>query len=453
MNSMNLSTNRRLPVKIAIASVLFILLLPGKLAAQVPDPERDQLLNGLRVLIWSRPGDQNVLLKIRIHSGAVFDTAGKAGTMALLGDILFPDATTRDFFREEMGGRLEVRTDYDEIEITALGRSDNFDRIVDILRAGLVTTPITPENLTKVRDARVKEIKNAVPTPGDLADEAIRKRLLGSFPYSRPVDGTLESLGRIERGDLMLARERFLNANNATLTIIGGVDHGRAMRALQQLLGAWNKSTQLVPASFRQPDPPDPSTLTVELTDAQKAEVRVAVRGVSRSDPDYAAAMVLASVAQVRWRKIASDQDRSSFFVRHEGHLLPGLFVVGASVNTADASRTVTEAEQLLKSLVSSPVSAAEFDSAKSELPALPGPQAPPEAIANAFLDIDTFGLLPISDQLRSRAQLSVADVQRVAGRLFRDPQTAAVTLGSFKRISEKTAVPAVQLPPKKPGR
>src|SRR5215472_17444192 len=123
MNSMNLSTNRRLPVKIAIASVLFILLLPGKLAAQVPDPERDQLLNGLRVLIWSRPGDQNVRLKIRIHSGAVFDTAGKAGTMALLGDILFPDATTRDFFREEMGGRLEIRTDYDEIEITALGRS------------------------------------------------------------------------------------------------------------------------------------------------------------------------------------------------------------------------------------------------------------------------------------------------------------------------------------------
>jgi zinc protease len=324
---------------------------------------------------------------------------------------------------------------------------------VDILRGGLVTTPITPDNLTKVRDARLKGIRNAAPSPADLADESIRKRLLGSFPYSRPVDGTVESLGKIERGDLMLARERFLNANNATLTIIGGVSHARAMPALQQLLGAWNKSTELVPASFRQPDPPDPSTLTVELTDTQKAEVRVAVRGVSRSDPDYLATMLLAQVANARWQKLASDQDRSSFFARHEAHLLPGLFVVGASVNASEATRTVAAAQQLLKTLVSSPVSAAEFEAARAQLPSLPGPQATPEAVANAFLDIDTFGLPSLADQMQSRAKLSVGDVQRVAGRLFRDPQTAAVTLGSFKRIFEKTTEPTVQFPAKKPGR
>ena len=67
-------------------------LLPGVSLAQAPEPQREQLLNGLGILLWSRPGDQNVLLKLRIHSGAAFDPAGKAGTMALLGDILFPDA-------------------------------------------------------------------------------------------------------------------------------------------------------------------------------------------------------------------------------------------------------------------------------------------------------------------------------------------------------------------------
>jgi hypothetical protein len=67
-----------------------------------PEPEREQLLNGLRVLFWHRPGDQDVLLKLRIHSGAAFDMAGKGGQMAIFGDIL-PEATTREYFTEEMG--------------------------------------------------------------------------------------------------------------------------------------------------------------------------------------------------------------------------------------------------------------------------------------------------------------------------------------------------------------
>ena len=53
--------------------------------------------------------------------------------------------------------------------------------------------------------------------------------------------------------DLMLARERFLNSNNATLAIIGGVTKTRAMRALRQILGPWRKSEQIVPTTFRQP--------------------------------------------------------------------------------------------------------------------------------------------------------------------------------------------------------
>src|SRR6478672_12785618 len=117
-------------------------------------PERFELLNGLRVLLLSRPGDQDVLLKLRIHSGSAFDLAGKGGSMALLGDLLFPDPATREFFTEEMQGRLNVVTDYDSITVTLQGRTREFERIVEILRTALVTTQLTPENVTKVRNGR-----------------------------------------------------------------------------------------------------------------------------------------------------------------------------------------------------------------------------------------------------------------------------------------------------------
>ena len=64
--------------RLAIATCL-VCVIVQTFNAQTPEPQADQLLNGLRILLWSRPGDQTVVLKLRIHSGAAFDTAGKAG--------------------------------------------------------------------------------------------------------------------------------------------------------------------------------------------------------------------------------------------------------------------------------------------------------------------------------------------------------------------------------------
>ena len=179
-----------------------------------------------------QPGGQDVLVKLRIHSGAAFDLAGKAGTMALLGDLLFPDPNTREYFTDEMQGRLAVSTDYDSITITMQGRTREFERIIEILRNALVTTQLTPENVAKAREGRIKIIKETTILPATVADRAIAARLFGDFPYGRPYGGTVESLERIERADVMQARERFLNPNNSTLVIVGDLQPSRARRVL-----------------------------------------------------------------------------------------------------------------------------------------------------------------------------------------------------------------------------
>jgi zinc protease len=143
-----------------VLATALLALVHCSVPAQAPaEPERARLLNGLRIVIWSRPGDQDVLLKLRVHSGAAFDLAGKAGSMALLGDILFPDPTTREYFTDEMQGRLNVTTNYDSLTITMQGRAREFERIVEILRTALVTPQLTPENVAKVREGRIKVIK------------------------------------------------------------------------------------------------------------------------------------------------------------------------------------------------------------------------------------------------------------------------------------------------------
>ena len=426
-------------LSLILSVCLLIGLLPMVSQGQTPEPQREQLLNGLRILMWPRQGDQNVLLKLRIHSGAAFDVTGKAGTMALLADILFPDVATREYFTQEMGGRLEVETDHDAVTITLQGRASEFDRIVDILRGALVTTELTPENVVKVRDARIKALAGGKPSAGEIADRAIAARLLGSFPYANPAAGTAESLARIERADLMLARDRFLSPNNATLLVIGGVEPRRAMRALRQLLGGWRKSDQLVPASFRQPTPPD-SRILIANSGAPKAEVRLATRGLARSDHDYFAVNLLAAIARERWQKLLPDP-KGSFFVRQDAYALPGMFLMGASVDTSAVARTLESARGVLKSLVDSPVTALELERARNVVLAVMNRQlSPDDLLSDQWLDSDTYSLPPVSEQLRAWNAIAPADLQRVAARLFGEPAIASVVVGNAEDIKAQLA-------------
>src|SRR5882672_12717158 len=176
---MNLAVSKDF-LRNTVLAVCLLTLLHSAVPAQIPmEPERSRLLNGLRVLVWPRAGDQNVLLKLRVHSGAAFDLAGKAGSMALLGEILFPDPTTREYFTEEMQGRLNVITDYDSLTITMQGRAREFERIIEILRTAVATPQLTPENVAKAREGRIKVIRETSISPAMVADRAIGSRLFG----------------------------------------------------------------------------------------------------------------------------------------------------------------------------------------------------------------------------------------------------------------------------------
>jgi zinc protease len=447
-------------------SALYFLLLVQTVAAQVsPEPQREQLLNGLRLLLWVKPGDPDLLLKLRIHSGAAFDLAGKAGQMTLLGDMLFPDPATNDFFTNEMGGKLNVTVNYDSITVTMVGKAEQFEHIVEVLRNALLSTQLTPEVVSRVRDTRIKIVRDTAISPATVADRAISVRLFGDFPYSRPPAGSPEDLLRVDRGDLMLARDRFLNSNNATLAIVGGVTKPRALRTLRQLLGPWRKSEQIVPTTFRQPKLPDARTLIVSAP-GNSAEIRLALRGLSRSDPDFVASILLSKLAQHRWVGMKPDLANRAVFVRSDSYFLPGMFVMGAAVNEQTAADSLATAKSVIDSLATIPATVAELERAKSEVASdTRGLLAKAEAVPDPWLDLDTYHLSSVQDPLIMLQSITPADLQRLATRLSRESVVATVIAGDtlqlkstlqgklqFEVLGEIATPVSSPIPPKKPG-
>jgi zinc protease len=426
-----------------------LVLLPLQFAVVVPlalgqvqpvEPTREQLLNGLRLLIWSRPGSQDLTIKLRIHSGAAFDLAGKTGGMSLLGDMLFPDTATVEFFTDEMNGKLDVDTDLDSMTITMQGRANEFERIIEILRNALVSTQLTPELVARHKDRKLKIVKETAVSPAIVADRAISSRLFGDYPYGRPPSGTPEGIARVERADLMLSRERFLNPNNATLTIVGGVERNRMMRAFRQLLGPWRKSEQIVPTTFRQPEAPDQRTLIVNGPADQSADIRVAVRGLARGDADFAASMALALIAQQRWSAQMPQLATKPFFVRHEAHTLPGMFVMGAAIDAKSTADAIESAKKVMTSFLTRPATEAEVAQARNELiTQMNNSLSRAETMVDSWLDAYTYNLPPIAERLKALNSLSPNDVTRVASRLFQNAPVASLALGDAQQLKAQT--------------
>lgn len=402
--------------------------------AQAGKPDREKLLNGLSIIFWPRPGDPNVLLKLRIHSGAAFDLAGKAGTMSLLADAMFPDTETREYVNEQLGGKLEVATDYDAISVTISGKASELERMIELLRNAVINTNLSADAVTKFKDARLKELNEKPPSVSEIADRAIAARLFGTFPYAHSELGTIETVTKIERADLMLADDRFLHADNASLAIIGGVEKSRLMRALRQLLGPWQKGDRTIPATFRQPEAPDARVLVINQSPASTTEIRVAVRGVARADRDSLTAQVLTRIARERW--LSAVAELSSASVKEDEHALPGMFVFSATAPQASAAKAVTAARDVMNALAQTGANATEFERARSAIAAELSTRAnQSEAIADAALDADTYKLPASFQPLNDINRITLADVQRVAARLFKDAAVATVVVGDADQL------------------
>lgn len=426
-------------LRLSLAALFFSLLMAVSGVAQsAPQPRREQLLNGLKVLFLNRPNDREVYMKLRVHSGAAFDLAGKEGLMALLGDAMF-DAESRRFVDEDLEGRLEVEIGYDSLDVTLAGKTADFNRLLELLRNGLINTQFTAESVEQLKAARVERLKADKSSPFEVADREVAARLFHPHPYGRVVVGTPEAVARVDHGDMMLMRERFISPNNSTLVIVGNLDQRRTMRALRQALGGWRMSDRIIPSTFRQPEAPDPRVLVVNRTDAERFEVRLNLRGLARTDRDRPAAQVLAELARERWKSALAS--RADLKVRHEAFQDGGSFLMSASAESAEAAaKALDTARTVLKELTASPPSPAELAKAKEAVTSEINKRAQGlDGTADTWLDSHTYKNAPSPlETAASVHALSPTEVERVADRLFLHTPSASVAVGDAGKLREE---------------
>ncbi len=409
----------------AAASVVPAQVSPAK----YPKPEK--LLNGLRVLMWHDPAADKVSAKLRIHAGAAFDQQGKEGTMTLLADSLFPNDNAREFFKDDLGGGLEITTNHDYIEISASSRAEEYLTMLDTLAAAVIRPKLDKATLDPLKARLLAKVETNGKAASYVADRAVAKRLLDTFPYGRPVTGTTDSLKVIDFADLKFAYDRLVGADNATLTLSGNFPTDVGYRAIRRYFGPWLKSDKTVPSTFRQPDPPPAAAQMIESPESGITEIRYALRGVARNSSDFAAATLLASILEQRLQTKAPADQRGKVFVRNQSNVLPGMVVFGFSGIQGPLTAAVTnekpktDANDLIAQILNEQVTSAEFNVAKAAADAVFGNRD----VQSQWLDVDTFRLASVKADQDAFAAVTLADVQRLAERIRKEPIASVLVL------------------------
>ncbi len=397
-------------------------------------PRQEKLLNGLKVLTFSKPNADKVTLKLRIHSGSAFDRQDKEGTIALLGDILFPNEEAKDFFREDLGGSLEIEDTYDYIQITATSSSDQFLTMLETVANAVSNPQIDKENTAKVVSARLEKVKELEKTPSYVADLAVSKRLYGDFPYGRAQTGTSESLQKIDFADLIFARDRLLTPDNTTIAVVGSIKPELVNRAVRRYFGAWEKSDKKVPATFAQPEAPKTGLPVKNFPAENVSEYRIAFRNVARNNKDFYASKVLTNILQKRARMTGTD----NVSVSQNPHLLYGSVVMSYSkwnlgkIQKNGNQISLPMTDSTVKELLEKPISDAEFTASKADILTTAN-----NDLIDLWLDVDTFRLSSVKDEMKTAQNVTMTDVNRIAEVWKKEPLAQILVFGESKTDSK----------------
>lgn len=421
-------------IKFAI-SAIFSLCLALTISAQTanfPAPREEKLLNGLRLLVWNTPQSEKVSVKLRIHSGAAFDLQGKEGTMALLSEILFPNEAAKDFFTEDLNGSFEIVSNYDYIQINLTGDNDKILDILEPLAAAVQNTQIDKDTTTKIKAANLLKVQELEKNPAYIADQTVAKRLFGKFPYGRPALGSSESLATIDFADILLAKQKYLTADNATLAVSGNIKADLVLRAVKRFFGGWLKADKKIPSTFAQPDAPDTKTFLTKTETENTSELRYAFRGLARNDKDFAASQILTKILQNRLQSLKGQ----SAMVHQETHFLPGIvFIelpkwnVGMIKIEGNQISLPGDFASFVEDLLKPNVETGEFDKTKTEFLG----EFNLQNTMNLWLDYHTFRFSTIKDEVQKTNNVSLADAQRVLENWRKEPVTMSLVVTASK--------------------
>lgn len=390
-----------------------------------------------------------VTIKFAFKGGLINDPADKAGLSKLVSVLL--DEGAGDIKSQEFQAQLSDNAIYMSF---APGRdafmgglrttSENKKLAFDLLGQALTSPRFDAEAIQRMKDALGAEIKTNKGDPAWLSARTFNGIVFAGHYYAQPGGGTLASLERITRRDLIDFVKTQFAQNLLSVIIVGDMTKDETRDMLADVFGKLPKKVDAPTAELAQLS--DAGKTVLLPINTPQTYIAIAQPGIARTDKDWYTAQVMTYILggggfdsrlmhEVREKRGLTYGIYSSLITQDYTHVLQTTLSVG----NAKTQEALTVIRDEFNRMAKEKVTKQELADAKSYLiGALPLELTTTSDIADVLLSLRMSNLTP--DELFTRTErinaVTVSDVQAMAKRLLDPAQMTTILVGSPEGIN-----------------
>ena len=198
---------------------VLLLLLAGPAHGAGPLAHREILANGAVLLVAERPAIPIVVVRVGVPAGAVYDPPDGLGVANLTAALLTRGTARRtgpelDRAIEFVGGSLEAGAGSDGATVTLSVLKKDLALGLDLLAEVLLQPGFAADEMTRKVIEIQGSLRRSEQEPETVAARELSRMMFPGHPYGQPVYGTIESVGKITREQVIgraSCRERVCN--------------------------------------------------------------------------------------------------------------------------------------------------------------------------------------------------------------------------------------------------
>ena len=427
-------------------------LTPHLDIAALPGPDtirREELPNGIVVLIRENFSSPSVVLSGYLLAGALANTADTAGLAFMTAIAMTRGTQTRSFEQifeaiESIGASLSLHGGTHTTAFHGKALAEDLGLLLELL-ADVLQHPSFPKTeFERLRAQQLTALAIREQDTGARAQMAFDTLVYRDHPYGLSTNGYVETIRELTPSDLRKFHREYFSPSGLVITIVGGVEAKKVLDLVSSTLGQWTTKKRR-----EMPDLPALKPLKksrrveVRLQGKAQSDLVIGTAGPSRYDEDYlAAAMGNSILGRFGLYGRIGEAVRVSAGLAYYAYSAisggpgPGPWQVVAGVNPKDENRAIEIVQKEIKRFTSRRVSEEElFENKASFIGRLPMQLESNEGVAGAISHIERYGL---GLDYYQRYQNLIAGITReqvlAVGKRYLDPERLAVAIAGPDR-------------------
>lgn len=376
----------------------------------VPGPDsihRHVLDNGITVLVYENMDSGTVSIEGLVWAGAVNENRENAGLANFTADLLMRGTHKRSFDEifeelESAGAGVSFGGARHTSGFSGHSLVEDFDLILDVIDESLRCPTFPAEQIERLRGQIVTGLQMRANNTRQMAWLSYYETAYQGHPYSRAVGGYLDSIGNMNRADIVDFYDRYYGPRNMIIGVVGAISADDVLRKLEPVFGEWrNDHQQITPLS---PDIERPIGLQrrhVPMPEKHQADIVLGLPGPRRSAPDYLDASVMNTILGVfgmmgRIGQNVREEQGLAYYAssRLEGGLGPGSWNASAGVAPDKVEQAIESIRHEIRRMIDEPVTAEELaDSLAYRTGSLPMSLETNSGLVDIITDMELYGL------------------------------------------------------------